>query len=427
MPPAANPAWPPDSLPPVGYLSRKSLPIKRQDAEPLTREDVQYDLLHNIFDNELSVFFSPTKGKLVPFRELYIDALVASSKCSKVIKDKMLDNPRFALELAKISLLTNVGRINTTMALKTALRTYHPVPSLQKTDGNAQDAPRIKNCLKAALLPSEYKSVPPSTPDEITAKRIAGMYPPTSVVNLIFVLANHAAPCAMRHFDGTVNFLDLFLPRSLHSPDRAKAFLWLMYHYLEDSVGANPFDDSFSTANKGKAPAIKRLTKEELALENIDSPEEVEEGKRMANLRHAFLTKLVMGTLDENRKARELSKPEEPEIRKAPDGSLIYYNAVAEREREFSKRVSRMRGPHYHKISRHTPPPGPERSMLDQAWHTVMHHDPMDDTDEESQDEGYSIEYTRRFNTLKQLRGRSPTPEIMDDEPPRFRHDIEWD
>jgi Ino eighty subunit 1 len=57
--------------------------------------------------------------------------------------------------------------------MKTALRTYHPVPSLQKTDGNAQDAPRIKNCLKAALLPSELKTVPPSTPEEILEKAVS--------------------------------------------------------------------------------------------------------------------------------------------------------------------------------------------------------------------------------------------------------------
>jgi len=61
--------------------------------------------------------------------------------------------------------------------MKTALRTYHPVPSLQKTDGNAQDAPRIKNCLKAALLPSELRSMPPSTPEEILEKSVRGFTP----------------------------------------------------------------------------------------------------------------------------------------------------------------------------------------------------------------------------------------------------------
>lgn len=67
--------------------------------------------------------------------------------------------------------------------MKTALRTYHPVPSLQKTDGNAQDAPRIKNCLKAAVLPSEQKSAPPSTPDEVLAKlvRFSSLFSPVVV------------------------------------------------------------------------------------------------------------------------------------------------------------------------------------------------------------------------------------------------------
>jgi Ino eighty subunit 1 len=56
--------------------------------------------------------------------------------------------------------------------MKTALRSYHPVPSLQKTDGNLQDAPRIKNCLKAALLPFEAKGNPPSTPAAIIEKAV---------------------------------------------------------------------------------------------------------------------------------------------------------------------------------------------------------------------------------------------------------------
>jgi Ino eighty subunit 1 len=179
----------------VGYLSRKALPIKRNDAEPLTREDVQFDLLCHIFNDRQKVFTpqAPSEDSKVHFCDLYVNALYMSHKCSKVLKDKMAETPAFAVELAKISLLTNVGRINTTMAcksfiafrcfnmlimktvfpeMKTALRTYHPVPSLQKTDGNAQDAPRIKNCLKAALLPSELKNMPPSTPEEILQKSV---------------------------------------------------------------------------------------------------------------------------------------------------------------------------------------------------------------------------------------------------------------
>jgi Ino eighty subunit 1 len=100
-----------------GYLSRKALPIKKDDAQPLSRDDVQYDLLDFIFSDGHRVFTSPNRGKTkVNFRELYVDALYNSNKCSKVLRDKMIDTPAFSIELAKISLLTNVGRINTTMA-----------------------------------------------------------------------------------------------------------------------------------------------------------------------------------------------------------------------------------------------------------------------------------------------------------------------
>jgi Ino eighty subunit 1 len=55
--------------------------------------------------------------------------------------------------------------------MRTVLRSYHPIPSLQKTEMNLQDAPRIKNCLKACLLPEEAGS-PPSTPVDISAKGV---------------------------------------------------------------------------------------------------------------------------------------------------------------------------------------------------------------------------------------------------------------
>lgn len=103
----------------VGYLSRKALPIKRHDAEPLTREDVQFALLNYIFSDKKAVFTNQTPGSSpakITFKDLYHNALSNSNKCSKVLKDKMAETPEFALELSKISLLTNVGRINTTMA-----------------------------------------------------------------------------------------------------------------------------------------------------------------------------------------------------------------------------------------------------------------------------------------------------------------------
>lgn len=67
--------------------------------------------------------------------------------------------------------------------MRTALRTYHPVPSLQKTDGtNLQDAPRIKHLLKACLLPEEKQGHPLTTTEVLNrivrSKSIQPFYVP---------------------------------------------------------------------------------------------------------------------------------------------------------------------------------------------------------------------------------------------------------
>ncbi|KAF8203080.1 hypothetical protein BJ912DRAFT_1138195 [Pholiota molesta] len=414
------PPWVAEAHSPVAYHSRKALPIKRNDAEPLSREDVQFDLLNYIFSDTRAVFTSPNSGK-VTFGDLYVSALYTSNKCSKVLKEKMVETPAFSIEFAKIALLTNVGRINTTMAffpeMKTALRTYHPVPSLQKTDGNAQDAPRIKNCLKAALLPSETKNAPPSTPEEVLAKMRAGFHPPTSVVNLIFVLANHAAPLASIHFDGCLNFLDLFLPRTwLSSADRGRAFLWLLYHYLESEHPPNPFDDTHSTKHPGKVPSMRRLTPAEYARENVDTPEEVQWGNMMSAQRNRFLQRLVT-SIEVDRKAKASTAPhfvtetgnnlprsqrQEPSLAQDDPAFLFYVPSTQPDPGQPQPKRS------YHGHTA-TASERQERSMLEQAWYTAS-IDPLVDSDEEIQDENTRIDYARRLGVISRILRRPPTP-----------------
>lgn len=55
--------------------------------------------------------------------------------------------------------------------MKTAIRTYHPIPALSRTDGNLQDAPRIKHILKGSLLVAEAKSTP-ATPGDILTRHV---------------------------------------------------------------------------------------------------------------------------------------------------------------------------------------------------------------------------------------------------------------
>lgn len=102
---------------------RKTLAIKRGDGEPLTRADLQYDLLDHIFSNDQEVFTDPYQtldgsppGTKVTFRDLYVNAIIHSPRCSRACRDKIIEIPQFGVEFGKISLLSNVGRINTTMA-----------------------------------------------------------------------------------------------------------------------------------------------------------------------------------------------------------------------------------------------------------------------------------------------------------------------
>ncbi|KAJ3477694.1 hypothetical protein NLI96_g10289 [Meripilus lineatus] len=173
--------------------------------------------------------------------------------------------------------------------MRTALRTYHPVPSLQKTDGNLQDAPRIKNILKSCFLHRERQN-PLMTPADVLTRSRSGEAPPTTIVNLIFILASHSAMIAQSHFgsQGPYDLLDFFCPVNVSSESRANAFLWLCFHYLE-APSPNPFDDDFSRSHPGKIPRLNVLSDEETALENVDPEDEKAWGEKMMAQRREFL------------------------------------------------------------------------------------------------------------------------------------------
>lgn len=130
------------------YVSRKTLAIKRGDSEILTRNDVQFAFLYHVFNDKTLAFTDENPGNpptKVNFCNLYVHALYNSAKCSKVMRDKMLETPDFAVEFAKISLLTNVGRINTTMACMRYRTVSLFLTSLKSFA--LSSLPRDENCL----------------------------------------------------------------------------------------------------------------------------------------------------------------------------------------------------------------------------------------------------------------------------------------
>ncbi|KAI1312861.1 hypothetical protein F5Y03DRAFT_339503 [Xylaria venustula] len=275
------------SFPTVGKIRH----LKKDDGEPLWRRDIQYDFLRAIFDDDTRVFtnsYEPGNSEKQSFADLYIDTMARSSKTSKVLRDKLLSDREAAKGMAMVCLLVNVGRMNTTLnffpEMRAQLRTYHAIPSLQAhQDASAykqlQDAPRLKSILKGA---AEDR---PEPHDLAEFKNLKS--PRSNPVNLIFLIGHQASQIAELHFPSGGEFHDLIMKTNYTSQSRAKAFLWLMWQYLEsdfteEGCEENPFgagvDYELGLANQG-VPRMEEMTAEEEARENIDSPEEVEFGR----------------------------------------------------------------------------------------------------------------------------------------------------
>ncbi|WFD33578.1 RNA helicase [Malassezia cuniculi] len=308
--------------------------------------------------SEASEWPKPGAEKLT-FKELYLEALLNSGKCTRSMREKCIADEEYAEDFSKACLLVNVGRINTTLAfypeMKTILRSYHPVPSLQHSEStrrHMQDAPRMKSLLKAILLPNERPGAAGITvsagakyeegvdtkevPNDLAeiARRARTGRPTTSVVTLIFLLTYCAYDINSLHFFPPHDVHSLFFPQQSHplpAKERASVFLWLLYHYLEGPAGAppgspdaaNPFDDVVSRAAAADAykawmsaggialseaaplwrgigekneyritvPALPVVSEEEFASEDKEPEEEIAWGKQMQEERSAFLVR----------------------------------------------------------------------------------------------------------------------------------------
>ena len=104
------------------YSGNKIRHLKKEDGVPLWRADIQYDFLKAVFEDTQAVFHKVSDGPdgeaKYCFADIYLDAMARSSKCSKILKDKLLTERPAALNMAMVCLLVNVGRMNTTLNCK---------------------------------------------------------------------------------------------------------------------------------------------------------------------------------------------------------------------------------------------------------------------------------------------------------------------
>lgn len=106
------------------------------------------------------------------------------------------------------------------------------------------------------------------------------------------------------------------MPVNIPSQNRARAFLWLVYNYLEEPISSsplgtsnNPFSDQYSRDNPGKIPWLPCLSSDEMRKreENIDPADEVDWGNRMCAKRINFLQRLT--SAERERKDKNMFKP----------------------------------------------------------------------------------------------------------------------
>lgn len=270
----------------------KIIPLKKRDGEPLWRVDLQYDFLTRIFQNDERVFtdtYSQTKEHT--FREIYINAIAQSPKTSKVLGDKLNTEPVSAIHMAMVSLLVNVGRIDTTLnffpEIRSRPQTYHSIPALQSFCEN----PDYKNLLAVSLLKGilegacDDRSEPRSLEELAESKR-------TNPINLVFLLSSSASQLQDKYFVAPYKFHDLLMNQSLSSESRGRAFLWLMWTFLEsDSSSDSPVKNPFGPGlNKGLCiPALKQLTPNLAERENIDTSVEKDFGYTMTKEHQSYI------------------------------------------------------------------------------------------------------------------------------------------
>lgn len=270
--------------------------LKKKDAEALWRRDIQYDFLCHVFHDQHKVFTNTYDGSTGnTFADVYVDAMVRSSKTSKVLREKLSNDRQAGLDMAMTCLLVNLGRMNTTfnfhIEMRAQMRTYHSIPALQahgdnKDSKQIQDAPRLKSILKGACDDRPE----PSTLEELKE------FGRTNPINLVFLLSSFQSKLK-HYFPKPYEFHDLIMNDELSSASRGRGFLWLMYTFLESSEAENPFGDK-TADNQTRVPDFQELTPEEAKLENADTPEEQEFGEAMRIKRETYLQ-------DDSKKATE--------------------------------------------------------------------------------------------------------------------------
>lgn len=377
--------------------------IQKPENEPLSRSDIQYDFLSYIFENDTRAFTNQHDGtNSHTFAEIYIDSLGRSPKINEMLKERLISEHSSAIRLGMLGLLVNLGRIDaTTFANASEQKQAHAnslIPCLQEVLSN----PDVKDLHDISRIVTLLKDVCEDQREQETIQALT-----ESKSKNPNALLYHLCEFQSSYFVAPYEFHDLIMNKNLSSDSRGKAFLWLMWAFLESdsspsSLGQNPFGPG---QNEGQCvPALEKLVSTQVALENVDTPAEEEamkksqaiaEGGNVIKIRTRSKVRALEGTSTERKEDTEMddieksvSSPATARLRlivRAPAVSRSKHDAnaiktrAALRETKCQSEVEKMlKAKHRkHKRSRY------QEGSLMREWTKIRNLDPLYDSDQE--------------------------------------------
>lgn len=195
------------------------------------------------------------------FSQLYVLCLATSNKSSKILRDKLLLDSQVAFSTCLLSILVNIGRLNTTinfyLAMTSQLRTFHSVPALQYNIADPkslQDTPRLKSILKSLsigndpiILSDLYQKNEKKKNDFNIINLLFAICDNISLINLKFLNKKFLQWNQKDDGEESISLFSILDQSRFKTGDRVTFLIWLLYIHLETDLSDEEIQESLKT------------------------------------------------------------------------------------------------------------------------------------------------------------------------------------
>lgn len=284
--------------------AKSVVPLPSVEGKVLNVTDEDYDARTFIFNDKLT------------FSQIYLLTLASSTKCSKVLRDKLLLDHQVAFSTCILGLLVNIGRLNTTinffLEMTSQLRTFHSVPCLQYkvTDlKSLQDTPRLKSILKNLPVGNN----PINLSKMYDSPGSFGSEEKFNVVNLLFRMCDSVTLVNLKlisKYVGTkgepVSLFNILDSPGYEPEDRCNVLLWLLYIHAETDLSEEEIRKAIGLFTNEERIPLERTNEDY----DADPADEYEFGMEQNMKRKEFL-KRIQGDDDKQQNEPPIEEDEQ--------------------------------------------------------------------------------------------------------------------